>query len=141
LIRLIIDKAITIFESSNTCASFVIKSNNDLFKIYNLVTSQIYDLIEFCMVTLNSHVRSCWNPAVVWAKWTNRLALLWVMEEKVQITSLNFRESPLFLPELSNRTKHLPQLLKPFILPPWPCYKQFWRRFYFFLFYLFQLNL
>jgi hypothetical protein len=45
--------------------------------------------------------------------------------EKVHITSLNFRESPFFLPELQNRAKHIPQLLKPFILPLWPCYKQF----------------
>jgi hypothetical protein len=62
-------------------------------------------------------------------------------KEKVHITSLNFRESPLFLPKLQNRAKHLPQLLKPFILPPWSCYKQFWKRFCFFLFYLFWLNL
>ena len=46
-----------------------------------------------------------------------------------------------FPPKLQNRAKHLPQLLKPFILPPWPCYKQFWIRFWLFLFYLFRLNL
>jgi hypothetical protein len=45
--------------------------------------------------------------------------------EKVHITSLNFCESPFFLPELQNRAKHLPQLLKPFIFLPWPYYKQF----------------
>jgi hypothetical protein len=45
--------------------------------------------------------------------------------EKVHITSLSFRESPLFLPEFQNRAKHLLQLLKPFILPHWPCYKRF----------------
>jgi hypothetical protein len=38
---------------------------------------------------------------------------------------LNFRESPFFLHELYNQLKHLPQLLKPFILLPWPCNKQF----------------
>ena len=30
----------------------------------------------------------------------------------------NFRESPIFLSELQNRAKRIPQLLKPFILPP-----------------------
>jgi hypothetical protein len=61
--------------------------------------------------------------------------------KKVHITSLNFRKSPFFITELQNQAKHLPQLLKPFILPLWPCYKQFWRRFCLFLFYLFRLNL
>jgi hypothetical protein len=40
------------------------------------------------------------------------------LPEKVHITFLNFRKSSFFLPELQNRTKHLPRLLKPFILPP-----------------------
>ena len=44
---------------------------------------------------------------------------------KSQHYLLNFRESPIFLPELQNRPKHLPPLLKPFILPLWPCYKRF----------------
>jgi hypothetical protein len=39
--------------------------------------------------------------------------------EKVNFSSLNFCESPLFLPELQNRANHLPQLFKPCILPPW----------------------
>jgi len=39
-------------------------------------------------------------------------------KEKDHITLLSFRESPLFLCELQNRAKHLPQLLKPFTLPP-----------------------
>jgi hypothetical protein len=34
-----------------------------------------------------------------------------------------------------------PQLLKPFILPPCPCYKWFGRWYCLFLFYLFRLNL
>ena len=38
---------------------------------------------------------------------------------------LNFCESLLFLPELENRINHLPQLLKPFILPSWPGYEWF----------------
>jgi hypothetical protein len=37
---------------------------------------------------------------------------------KVHITFLNFHESLLFLFELQNRTKHISQLLKLFILPP-----------------------
>jgi hypothetical protein len=41
--------------------------------------------------------------------------------------------------ELQNRVNHLPQLLKLFILPPWPGYSWFQRRFYLFLFYLFRL--
>jgi hypothetical protein len=61
--------------------------------------------------------------------------------EKVHITSLNFHGSLLFLSELQNQAKHLSQLLKPFILSPWPCYKQFLRRFCLFVFYLFRLNL
>ena len=48
-----------------------------------------------------------------------------IIKKKVHITSLNFCESPLFLPKFQNLTKYLPQLLKPFILPPWPCYKRF----------------
>jgi hypothetical protein len=69
------------------------------------------------------------------------LAAARLKEKKVHITSLNFRKSPFFITELQNQAKHLPQLLKPFILPLWPCYKQFWRRFCLFLFYLFRLNL
>jgi hypothetical protein len=39
-------------------------------------------------------------------------------KEKVNITSLNLRESSLFLIELQNQAKHLSQLLKLFIVPP-----------------------
>jgi hypothetical protein len=46
-------------------------------------------------------------------------------KEKIYVTSLNFHESPLFLSKLQNWAKHLPQLLKPFILPPLSYYKQF----------------
>jgi hypothetical protein len=61
---------------------------------------------------------------------------LWVAvtAEKVHITSLNFRESPLFLPELQNWAKYLPQLLKPFILPPCPVISSFEGDFIFFFF-------
>ena len=58
---------------------------------------------------------------------------------------------PRYLPQFSRKSvfpywtpklaKTPPQLLKPFILPPWPGYKRFWRRFCLFLFYLFRLNL
>jgi len=43
----------------------------------------------------------------------------------ILVTSLNFRESLFFLFKLQNQAKHIPQLLKPLILPPWSCYKQF----------------
>jgi hypothetical protein len=38
--------------------------------------------------------------------------------EKIHITFLKFHESPLFLLKLQNWAKHIPQLLKPFILHP-----------------------
>jgi hypothetical protein len=53
---------------------------------------------------------------------------------EVHVTSLNFRKNLFFLPELQNRAKHLPQLLKPFILPLWPCYSSFEGGFVFFFF-------
>ena len=54
--------------------------------------------------------------------------------EKVHIIFLNFYESLFFLPELENWVNHLPELLKPFILPPWLVISSFQRRFVFFFF-------
>jgi hypothetical protein len=34
-------------------------------------------------------------------------------------------ESLVFLPKLQNRVNHIPQFLKPFILPPYPGYRWF----------------
>jgi len=58
-------------------------------------------------------------------------------KKKVGITSLNFHESSFFLSELQNQAKHLLPFLKLFILPHWPGYKQFRRRFYFFSFFIY----
>jgi hypothetical protein len=38
--------------------------------------------------------------------------------EKVYFFSPNSHKSSLFIPQLQNRTNHLPQLFKPCILPP-----------------------
>jgi hypothetical protein len=46
-------------------------------------------------------------------------------KKKIYFTSLNYSESLVFLPELQNWVNHLPQLLKPFILPLWPGYSWF----------------
>ena len=72
---------------------------------------------------------------------TSKTAGCYLAKEKVHVTSLNFRESPFFFLKLQNRTKHLPQLSKPFILPPWPVISSFEDGFIFFLFYLFWVNL
>jgi len=45
--------------------------------------------------------------------------------KKSTLPPLTFAKVRFFLPELQNRTKHLPQLLKSFILPPWPGSKRF----------------
>jgi hypothetical protein len=45
-------------------------------------------------------------------------------EKKSTLPPLTFK-NPFFLSELQNQVKHLPKLLKPFILPPSPCYKRF----------------
>jgi hypothetical protein len=50
--------------------------------------------------------------------WAVSLGWQLILWEKSPHHLLNFRESPFFLPKLQNRTKHLRQLLKPFILPP-----------------------
>jgi hypothetical protein len=46
-------------------------------------------------------------------------------KEKIYFTSLNYSKSLVFLSKLENRVNHLPQLLKPFVLPPWPYYRWF----------------
>jgi hypothetical protein len=45
--------------------------------------------------------------------------------EKVCFTSLNAAPSPPFLPILEKRVNYLPQVSKPFTLPPCPYYKWF----------------
>jgi hypothetical protein len=89
---------------------------------------------------------ACWpdclsGGALFWARGVHEGWNIVTNKEEVHITSLNFRKSSPFLPELQNWAIHLLQLLKPFILPPWPYYKYFWRQFCLFLFYLFRLNL
>jgi hypothetical protein len=52
-------------------------------------------------------------------EWRWACIRVWEMfGEKVYFSSFNFHESPLFLPQLQNRTNYLPQLFKPCILPP-----------------------
>ena len=62
-----------------------------------------------------------------------------------------YGKSPHYLPQFSRKSifshwtpklgKTPPSTFKIVHLTPWPCYKQFWRRFCLFLFYLFRLNL
>jgi hypothetical protein len=44
---------------------------------------------------------------------------------KVRFTSLNAAPNPSFLHRLENRLNYLPQVSKPFTLPPCPDYKRF----------------
>jgi hypothetical protein len=64
--------------------------------------------------------------------------MLYLLWKKIHITSSNFRESPFFLLELQNRAKHIPQLLKPFILHPCPFIIGFEGGFVFFFFIYFD---
>ena len=73
-------------------------------------------------------------PGVRVGYWAGpKRGLVTFIKRKVYIISLNFHESSFFLSELQNRIKHIPQLLKPFILPPWLGYKRFC--FFFFIYF------
>jgi hypothetical protein len=49
---------------------------------------------------------------------TNPTEMVIKEKEKVYFSSPISHKSPLFLPQLQNRTNHLPQLFKPCILAP-----------------------
>ena len=53
---------------------------------------------------------------------------------KSRLPSSTFAKIYFFSLNSKTRQTKLPQLLKPFILPPWPYYKQFWRWLCLFLF-------
>ena len=57
-------------------------------------------------------------PGVRVGYWAGpKRGLVTFIKRKVYIISLNFHESSFFLSQLQNQIKHIPQLLKPFILP------------------------
>ena len=65
---------------------------------------------------------------------------IYIGKEKVYFIPMNYPRSLVFLPKLENRVSHLPQLLKPFILPPLLDYRWFSKAILSF-FYLFWLNI
>jgi hypothetical protein len=82
------------------------------------------------MLIIHGHGSPSYTQAIgVVAGWRRRMPVgvviaflsIWpgivFLKEKVDVTFHNFHENSLFLPKLQNWTKHLPQLLKPFILP------------------------
>jgi hypothetical protein len=90
-----------------------------------------------CMFSVTAQQAEKRKSRVTSPKATAAAALLtWpdISLQEVHFRSLNFRESLLFIPELQNRVKYIPQLFKPCILCPWHGYERFSRQFCFFIF-------
>ena len=69
----------------------------------------------FKCVICNSKKEKKW----CWAIWNACIIMCLVQnKEKAYFTSLNYHKSLIFIPQLQNRVSCLPQLSKPFVLPP-----------------------
>ena len=68
---------------------------------------------------------SFWHgPSALWTWPTPQQKKLYLRRKNL-FYLLNYLQSLVFLPALENWINHLPQLLKPFILPQWPSYRWF----------------